>query len=436
MKLRCQGLTILFGLMLALLMTDSFAASQDTLELDLERCVSLAVDVNSSVVKARYELQRASNSVIASASQLLPVIGIQSTHSRYEETFLRQVGDKVVVTDKSYTASLGLLESLTFGGVMGVLESKALLDAQHANLKKVRQEIAYLAREKYLGVLKARRLLEVKEEALDLSKRRLEKARALLDVGSGVRSDVLRAQVEVGNNELEVISARNALRLAEADLKHFLKLDPELVLKLEDVLETSDIQYHLAQALAEALERRPDIHSAKATLRATSRSVWRERGGWFPALSFRWSDHYIGNEFPARLTSLSDDARWSWDLTASINLFDGFYTFSRVRSAKASREIARQDLEQLMRDAALEVRQAYYGVEEARQRVEVSRKTVELAQEELKLAEERYHLGAGTMLELIDAQVALSEAKVAQVEALYDYVLSQAKLLKAMGKGL
>ncbi len=435
MKAKCRYLLVLSLVVACCAGVDYCSASQDTLHLDLDECVTLAVDVNVSVVKARYDLRRASSSVLTSASRLLPTVGLQSTKSKYEESFLRQVGDRVIITDESYTASLALYESVTFGGILGVLESMASREASKANLRKTTEEVAYTARQKYLGVLRARRLLEVRQEALNLSKRRLEKAQALLEVGSAVRSDVLRAQVEVGNNQLEVISAENALRLAEFDLKHFLRLDPELVLELEDVLQTSDLDYQLDEALAEAVKQRPDIHSARANLKAASHGVWAERGNWFPTLTFRWTDRYIADRFPGEVGRLTDDARWSWDLTASLNLFDGLYTFSRVRSAKASREIAREDLEQLMRDAALEVRQAYYSVQEARQRVDVSSKTVELAEEELRLAEERYHLGAGTMLELIDAQVSLSQAKVAHVEALYDYVLSQAKLRKAVGKG-
>jgi outer membrane protein TolC len=117
-----------------------------------------------------------------------------------------------------------------------------------------------------------------------------------------------------------------------------------------------------------------------------------------------------------------------------VNLFDGLATFSSVRSAKAQLKSAREDLNQARRDAALEVKQAFYRVEEAQQRVKVSKETVSLAEEELRLAEERYRLGGGTMLEQIDAQLSLSRAKTSNIQALHDYLLSQAQLVKAVGK--
>lgn len=410
-------------------------AGEGSLKLDLDKCVQMALEVNVSVLKAEYELRRATNSVIGSASDLIPSVGVSSTHSKYESEWTTQVGDTLETTDQTYSASLAVSERVTFGSIMGLFESLAYRRATEHYVRDIRQEIAYMAKQKYLEVLKAQRLLAVREEALDLGKRRLEKAQALMDVGSAVRSDVLRAQVELSMNELDLISARHALRLAETDLRYFLGVVDERALELEDILETAEKDYRLEDAVEEALVRRPDVLQAEATLTAARRGVWRERGGWVPGLSFNWRDQYseVGS-YPGDLGTLWDGAEWRWDLTLSVDLFDGLETFSRVRSAKASRESAKEDYIQAKRDASYEVKQAFYKVEEARQRVKVSRGTVGLAEEELRLAEERYRLGGGTMLEQIDAQVALSDARKSYVEALYDYLLSQAELERAVGK--
>ncbi|MFZ1947890.1 MAG: TolC family protein, partial [bacterium] len=282
------------------------------------------------------------------------------------------------------------------------------------------------------------RLLGVSEEALELGKRRLEKAQALLDVGSGVRSDVLRAQVELGNNELDLISARNALRLAEIDLKHFLGITDDRALELEDILETGEATGSLEGTLAEAMERRPDIRAGSDVVAARRRAVWREAGGWLPTFEFNWRKQYLAPDslpgFPDRVVDVWDKAQWRWSLTASVSIFDGLATFSGVKMAGSQLGSAREDLKQTRRDASLEVTRAFYNVEEARQRVKVSKETVSLAEEELRLAEEKYRLGGGTMLEQIDAQVTLSQARTSRIQALYDYLLSQADLVRAAGQ--
>jgi outer membrane protein len=423
-----------FGVAVAVMAVSPPAGADAPLRLDLDTCVEIALEVNVSALKADYELDIATNGVITSASTLLPQVSLHSTNSKYEELFGRQVGDKIIMTDQAYNASLSLGESVSLPGIMGVFQSLADRRATLHYVNQIDQEVTYVAKQTYLMVLRTRRLLAVAEEALELSERRLERAQAMVEVGSAVRSDVLRAQVELSNNQLDLISARNDVRLAESALKYYLGLDDSVELELEDALEVGGREYSLDGALKTASEWRPDIKMASAALSAAGHSVWAERGGWFPYVSFSWTDYYTSDRFPDEISELKDAAEWSWYLTLGIDIFDGFQTFGRVRQAKARRNSAREDLLQTQRDAAFEVKEAFYSVEEARQRVEVSEKTVEVAEEDLRLSEERYRLGAGTMLEQIDSQVALSEARTSHIEALYDLLLSQARLVRAMGK--
>ncbi len=298
----------------------------------------------------------------------------------------------------------------------------------------IKHEVAYVARGLYLGVLKARRLLGVREEARELSERQFEKAEALVDVGSAVRSDVLKAQVEVSRNELELISARNALRLAETDLRYFVGIADDVDLELDENIDPGKLDLDLDRALETAMEHRPDIRSSEQSLASTRHGVWRQRGGWVPWVAAGWSNNYYNAELPEGLGGLWDKSEYSWYMAAGIDLFDGLRTFTGVRDAKARRSIAEVDLIQKRLDVALEVKRAFYGVEEARQRVKVSEEAVEVAEEDLRLAEERYRLGGGTMLEQIDSSVSLSEARTSHIEAMYDYLLSLAQLKRAVGK--
>ena len=405
-----------------------------TLHLDLAKSVQMAVEVNTSVLKAKYDLDRSTNYVIGSASALLPSAGWESSHNRSEVGTPRVVGDQVITTNRSYSSTFSVSERVSAPAVLGLFESLANRSATAQSTRAVRQQVIYTAKQKYLEVLRAQRLLVVNQEALDLSNRRLERAQAMLDVGSGVRSDVLRAQVEVGTNELNLISAANALRLAETDIKSFLRIPDGQAVELEDMLETGENAYTLDGALADAMEMRPDIMATAYSVRAGKTAVWRERSGWVPTLSYSWLRSYHSETFPDRTLDIWDEAPWQWGIRVGVNLFDGLYTFSSVRIAKAQLRSAKEDFNQVKRDAALEVKQAFYNMEEARQRVKVSSETVSLAEEELRLAEERYRLGGGTMLEQIDAQVVLSQARSSHIQALHDCLLSQAAMVRATGK--
>lgn len=430
---------LVFGAVLAVAMAGQAAlgaeAPGDTVKLGLESCVTRALDVNTSVLKAEFSLGQAGDAIIGSASRLLPSAGWTSRFSRseLEEPQVLPSG-QIITSSKSYSSTFSISEDASAPSVFGLFESFAGRTAAAQNVRSARQNVAYTAKQKYLQVLRTRRLQEVSQQSLDLSNRQLQKAQAMLEVGSGVKSDVLRAQVEVGNSELDLISAKNAVRLAETDLKSFLRIDDSRPLQLEDILEPGETAYTLDAALVEAMQMRPDIRAGAATVKAGRLSVWGQRGYWLPQVSYSWRRGYANLVFPDRAADIWDDSQWQWGLQISLNLWDSFATFSSVRSAKSQLKSAEEDLKQTKLDASLEVKQAYYLVEEAQQRVKVSTETVALAEEELRLAEERYRLGGGTMLEQVDAQVSLSQARTAQVQALYDYLLSQAQLVMAMGR--
>jgi outer membrane protein len=410
-------------------------AAGSTLRLDLDECVEMAVEVNIAVLKAGYDLDRAENGVWSAASPLIPNLRLRADRTTYQDEALRPAGgDRLILTDKFYTAAFSAEEFVDFGTIMGLFETTAAKHATEHYVVSVRHEVAYVARGLYLGVLRAERLLGVREEALELSRRQLERAQALVDVGSAVRSDVLKAQVEVSRNELELITARNDLRLAETDLRYFLGIDDDIGLELDENVYAGEADYDLDTALTTAMRFRPDIKTSEENLRSTKHGVWRERGGWFPWLAVGYSKSYYSAELPEGIGGFWDEAEWKWQISTGINVFDGLRTFTSVRDAKARRSIAEKDLDQMRLDAALEVKRAFYGVEEAKQRVKVSEEAVEVAEEDLRLAEERYRLGGGTMLEQIDSSVALSEARTSRIEAMYDYLLSQAQLERAMGK--
>jgi outer membrane protein TolC len=434
--LRAVGICLLILILAqaALLAARDTARAQTTLHLDLDKCVEMAVEANTAVIKANYDLDRASNGVLRSASPMIPSLSLQARRATYETAALRPVGDRLVLSDKVYTGTISVTEVVDFGTIMAIFEANAGKHATENYVVSVEHEVAYVARGLYLGVLKARRLLGVREEASELSERQFEKAEALLDVGSAVRSDVLKAQVEVSRNELELISARNALRLAETDLRYFLRVEDGIELELDENIDPGRLDLDLDYALEAAMEHRPDIRSSELWLASAGHGVWRERGGWIPWVAAGWNKNYYSAKLPEGLGGLWDNAEYTWYMAAGIDLFDGLRTFTSVRDAKARRSIAETDLVQMRLDVALEVKRAFYGVEEARQRVKVSEEALEVAEEELRLAEERYRLGGGTMLEQIDSSVSLSEARTSHIEAMYDYLLSLAKLARAVGK--
>jgi outer membrane protein TolC len=123
-------------------------------------------------------------------------------------------------------------------------------------------------------------------------------------------------------------------------------------------------------------------------------------------------------------------------LAVSLNVFDSGLTRAKINEAQMDVDKAREQARQTKDGIALEVRQAYLNMKEAEKRIDTSGVAVTKAEEDFKIAQIRYSAGVGTNLDVIDAQVALTQAKTNYVQSLYDYNTSRANLNKAMGIGM
>ena len=124
---------------------------------------------------------------------------------------------------------------------------------------------------------------------------------------------------------------------------------------------------------------------------------------------------------------------WRAGVTADWSIFSSFETASRVRQAESREAQSLIALRQARLDIETEVRRGYSRLLEARQLVKTSKKVVAQAKESLRLAKNRFTAGSGTQLEVLDAQVALTEARSNRVQALYDFSIAVAQMNRVVG---
>ena len=150
------------------------------------------------------------------------------------------------------------------------------------------------------------------------------------------------------------------------------------------------------------------------------------RKGYFPVLNGTASYSWVGHSFP------DGDGR-SAGVALSVPIFSGFSTKHQISEAKANLLILNANEEELRQGVLLDVQQSLLNLAEAEERITVAELTVKQAQENSDIANGRYAAGVGNPIEVTDADVALSNAKTAHTQALYDYKVARASLEKAMG---
>lgn len=413
------------GGVLILTVGSAFAAPR---ELTLEESIALALRNNPSVKIAQAERDKSAWAVREAQAGKGPTLGFTHTESRLQSAPSTTIPNPTPYS--YYDNKLSLSLPLYSGGRLEGLIDQAKYSLQYNDLgvAKTRQQLKLDATTAYYSVLQTRNLLQVGQESVDNLAAHLKNVQAQYEVGTVAKSDVLRSEVALADAQQSLIKAQNANDIAVAKFNNVVGLPLDTEIKLSEELKHQQIDRSLGDSVSFALQYRPDVAQADATLAGSREGVKVARSGYLPTVNLNGSTGWNDREFPG-----SHNNNWGVSVTASLTLFDTNLTRSKVRESQAAVTKAQEQVRQTRDSAALEVREAYLGMQEAEKRIETSRVTVAKAEEDFKIAQVRYSAGVGTNLDVIDAELALATAKTNYIQALYDFNTSRAKLDKAMG---
>jgi outer membrane protein TolC len=208
-------------------------------------------------------------------------------------------------------------------------------------------------------------------------------------------------------------------------------------IEIEDTLTYEPVTLDPSQLLVEALGNRPELRQSQARLDAARAQLSGAHAGYLPDLTLNGSAGMASDDAVISTNGVSGVSfadTWSISGQLTWNLFQGFFTQSRVKETQALLETARANYETVELQVRLEVEQAYIVVIEAAERFGATEKAVESAQENLRLAQGRYDAGVGTILDLTEAQLSLTNAEADSVRAVTDYRVGLAVLDRVVGR--
>ena len=404
--------------------------------LDLETSIRYAVDNNYAIRQARERIREQEGLIVEVGGRVLPNVSLTSLYSRDADS-LTPAGN----SDQYWQIALQVRQLLYSGG--GV---KAALDAQRfvresalLDLQTVINDQLLAVRTNFYNVLFAREQIGVAEENVALLEEQLATARNRFEAGAVSNFDVLRAEVELANAQPPLIRARNNLRNSIDQLRYSLGFDSrdpgELsrVPEFEGDLSIQPMSIDLATAIDRARANRPELMRLATIAQAREAGVTIAESGRKPTVSI-----FGGLELnKANASERFNDSRTGWTVgvQSSWAIWDGKSTRGRINQALSQQAQSELALADATLGVEVEVRRALSSLSEATELVEAAKKVVEQANEALRLANARYGAGTATQLELLAAQVALTQARNNELEASYSYNVSAADLLRAMGLG-
>lgn len=442
--------------------TSRSTSSSSARRFTLEQAILTALQRNPDILRAEKEIERTKGVVLEIGAQALPHVNpradLQWTDPRLGGASLSTggtgIGDgtggggtgvgtggggsSVSTTETSYdiriTGSQLVFNYGTFRSIRGTFFQR---DSAYFAFRNVLDQVIATVKTQFYQVILNRALITVQDEAVHLLESQLKDQQNRFEAGTVPRFNVLQAEVALSNQIPNLISARNAYRISQLTLAKTLGLDFDPLRgagpPLEVVGELTYVPREVALTAAIELgkERRPFLKQARANVLNQIEQVHVALGGFLP--NFTSTGGYEIFSSPVS-TSFNDASKgWVFGLTGNWAVWDSGETYGRVKQQRALLSEAKITYNDDVRQVELEVQQAYSNLQQDRELIQSTEKTVEQAQEAERLAKARLDAGAGTQLDVLNAQVQLTTAQSTRLQALFGYNSALAEFDRVTG---
>ena len=433
--------------------------------------MQIAIRQNPQILAAEQEIKRTKGEVIEVTAQALPQVTVTSAFTQLDKKLLTAGGGSSSSSSNSggqSTTTSGSDGSTTTGGSEGssagsssnsrdpmtqswnvtVTASQLIYSggqvAAAIHIAKYTQDATIYAlrdivdttiadvRAQFYAVLLDRAIIEVQEENIKLLESQLKDQDNRFQAGTVPRFNVLQAEVALANARPQLIQARNDYNVAQLNLSRSLGINKEnfsgdgAPVNPVGVLTTDEKPEPLSQAIELARERRPFLKEQREQILIQVENIKVALAGWQPRLTADAGYEVRNNSASKQLDKVING--WFYGVSGEWDVWDGGATYGRTKQAKAQLQEAKDNYDDdAVRQVDVEVEQAWDQVRESRDTIVSQEKAIEEAQEALRLAQERLTAGAGVQLDVLSAQVALTQARTTLVQAQYNYNIAMSQ---------
>ena len=418
-------------------------------KLSIEEALKLARENNKELKIERLESKSAREETILSKASMLPTISANGSYSHYFNkqvifmpgAFTGNEGEPVVDVavggKNAFNTYVSLHQPIISEAsrrqvkASRINESMQDLDAKEHSLNLIVNVTAT-----YYQTLLVKESIVLNKQSLVRNLRSLEDSRMLLLQGKSLKVDTLRNFIVVENLNTTISYLENQRDVLLLQLKQLIGIDKDEVLLLTDSLKhDTEVRYFSAveSASTEAIQNRPDIQLKKLNVEMNRNVLSQSKAQRLPTLSL------LGMyQIQAQADNKSlDSYRWPRTsfigLQANIPIFTGNRINSKIRQSDMQLQASQLRLEDATEKAKTELATLQNNLKEILQRLSAQERTVQAAQMNFKILDDRYKNGLSSRLELSDAELALTEAKMNQLQLTFNLKIAKLQLDKALG---
>ena len=428
--------TVLLAFFLVAAAVAPRAMAQEARAITFEEAVRIALEQNITLRQVENNVELDARTVFQRRMNFLPDLRFSTQGSRGSGFTQDQAGRNIQFTSQSLSGSFstGINLFRGFADVAALEQAKFERDAGEFTYDRSRQDVVFSVIDNFLLYVNAREQVGIQLESLESQQQQLEQIEEFVNVGARPISDLYQQQASVAQAELQVLNAEREAEINKTRLIQVLQLNPfgeyEFVAPDTSEMDVDPRDYDLDQLLRAAFEQRPDIEAQELRILAAQEGIRIARSSFWPTIDVgaTYRSSFSPEQDGAFFNQLDINRGNSVGMSLSLPIFDRFSRGTDVQRAQVTYRNEALELEEVRHGVALQVRQAYLDYLTNEKRLDVTETQERAAGQALEAAQERYNVGAGTLVELTQAQAQYVEAASNRVQARYDF-LFQSKLI-------
>jgi outer membrane protein TolC len=412
----------------------STAQTPPAVPLTVGDAVALVLSRNPALVESGHDIDAARARADQSRSGYLPSAEAEATYVLLAPVSVFDLpGESIKVFPyNNYDGHIGVRQTVydfqKTSAAVGLADSRVAIaeDSREA----VKRDLAVRSAETFYAILFLRRSIDVQNEQVRTLQEHLAIAHRKAEAGTATLLDELTTQVRVAAAQNVKIGLENSLRSAEITLRRLAVLPSDAPLQLRGEFPPAAIPPARDSLLAAAFAGRIEARGAEDAL--VSARAQQRAAGANDAPSLNASLLYgVKNGYIPNLDILRGNLVGMLDLR--IPIFDGSRTRSMEEEATAALHAAESRKQGVALMIQAEVDQALSELTAAGERVSISETNINQADLAVKNARLRYNAGSISNLDLLDAETAVAQARLTNLQALYDVVTGTIRLRRATG---
>jgi len=408
-------------------------------KLSLREAISIALQNNYDIKISKNEIDIAKNNANIGNAGMLPTIdGTYTNGGSIQNTRQTPVtGEDRVIrgarsTNNSYGADLNwtIFDGFTmFANYdrLKELRKQGEVNARLTILTTVSDVIAA-----YYDVVRQQQLLIAADSAIDVSVWRTNIAKTKLELGRGSKLDVLTAQVDYNTDTSNFIQVKNFLQIAKVRLNQLMVRDIGTGFTVADSIDVDrGILFSKQAEIAE--QQNPNVQNAFINQKIAALNLKSIKGARYPAIILNSGYSRAKSTSPTGFNQRFAANGFTYGVTASLNLFNGFLQRQQERNAKIDIENSTLNLSKTKLDVNSQLLTAYQNYATYLDLIKLEQRNVDIAKENLDITMAKYRLGSIAPLELREAQRNAIDAQNRFIEMQFQAKIAETTLKEISG---